>query len=52
MEKIIKDCLTSIEKRYPNNYEYGSKMRIFIDYIKEERTEEEILIFTEYLNKK
>lgn len=52
MEKCIKDCLRAIEKTYPNNYEYGSKMRIFMDYIKEERTEEEIIIFTETLNKK
>jgi len=52
MKKCIEDCLIAIEKTYPNNYEYGSKMRIFVDFIKEERTEEEILNFTEYLNKK
>lgn len=52
MEKCIKDCLIAIEKTYPNNYDYGTKMRIFIDFIKEERTEEEILNFTEKINKK
>lgn len=52
MDQYVKDCLISIEKTYPNNYEYGSKMRVFIDFIKEDRSEKEILSFTEVINKK
>lgn len=52
MNHTIKNCIALIEKTYPNNYEYGTKMRIFTRFIGEERTEEEVIKFTEELNKK
>jgi hypothetical protein len=52
MNRTIQNCISLIGKAYPNNYEYGTKMRIFSRFIEDERTDDEIIKFTEELNKK
>ena len=51
-KSVIQNCIALIESTYPNNYEYGAKMRIFSKFIENESSDKDIIKFTEEINRK